>query len=472
MKILLINPPRKNEIIGNNPRIIEEKRGVNPSLGILYIAAYIEKHTTHSVKVIDAQVGNLDYDAIRSRIADEAPQVVGITAMTMTMIDVLETVRQVKSVSLEIKIVLGGPHAILFPEETIALPGIDYLVIGEGEIIFTKLIDALEKKSAFHTIPGIVYKKNGEVIHTETPTFIEDLDALPFPARHLTPYNQYNALLSKGKIVTTIFTSRGCPYKCTFCDRPGLGKKFRARSAMNVVDELEDCVNKGIFDFLFYDDTFTVQRQRVIDICNEICRRKLDIAWDIRARVDTVDETVLAHLKKAGCHGIHYGIEAGTEKILKRLNKGIQLQQAINIFNLTKKYRISTLAYFMIGNPGENLDDINSTFKLMKVLKADYVHLTILTPFPGTQIYFDGLKSGIIKEDYWRKFAQNPTREFHPSHWNEIFSKEQLDELLVKGYKSFYLRPSYIAKKILSVHSTHEFKKKAAAGLRVLKMKK
>ncbi|MFO7559398.1 MAG: radical SAM protein [Desulfobacterales bacterium] len=468
MKILLINPPRKNEIIGNNPRIIEETRGVNPPLGILYIAAYLEKHTTHSVKVIDAQVENLDYEALGSRIADETPQIVGITAMTMTMIDVLKTVRQVKNVNPEIKVVLGGPHAILFPEETIELPGVDFLVIGEGEIVFTKLIEALDNQSAFYDIPGIVYKKNGEIIHTGIPAFIEDLDALPFPARHLTPYDKYNSLLSKGKVATTIFTSRGCPFKCTFCDRPSLGKKFRARSTMNVVDELENCVNKGISDFLVYDDTFTVQRRRVIDICNEICKRGLDIAWDIRARVDTVDETVLAHLKKAGCHGIHYGIEAGTEKILKKLNKGIQLQQAITVFHLTKKYRMSTLAYFMIGNPDETMDDILSTFNFMKVLKADYVHLTILTPFPGTKIYLDGLKNGIIKKDYWREFAKNPTADFQPPHWDEIFSKEALSELLVKGYKSFYLRPSYIARKILSVHSAHEFRKKAAAGLKLL----
>ena len=283
-------------------------------------------------------------------------------------------------------------------------------------------------------------------------------------------YKKYTSLLSKGNIVTTIFTSRGCPYKCTFCDRPHLGKMFRARSPENVVQELEECVKMGIDNFLFYDDTFSVNKKRVIDICKEIIKRKLNIDWDIRTRVDNVNEEMLRLMKKAGCNGIHYGIETGSEKILKVLDKGITIEQANRIFELTRKYRIPTLAYFMIGNPTETIDDINTTFKVMKMLKPDYVHLTILTPFPGTKIYFDGLKSGIIKKDYWREFAKNPSPDFVPPHWDEIFNKNELKDLLIKGYKGFYMRPSYVFKKILDLKSFNEFKKKAVAGFKVFAM--
>ncbi|MDP7197333.1 MAG: radical SAM protein, partial [SAR202 cluster bacterium] len=168
--------------------------------------------------------------------------------------------------------------------------------------------------------------------------------------------------------------------------------------------------------------------------------------------------------------GIHYGIETGSEKILKVLDKGITIEQANRIFELTRKYRIPTLAYFMIGNPTETIDDINTTFKVMKMLKPDYVHLTILTPFPGTKIYFDGLKSGIIKKDYWREFAKNPSPDFVPPHWDEIFNKNELKDLLIKGYKGFYMRPSYVFKKILDLKSFNEFKKKAVAGFKVFAM--
>jgi radical SAM superfamily enzyme YgiQ (UPF0313 family) len=271
--------------------------------------------------------------------------------------------------------------------------------------------------------------------------------------------------------VTTIFTSRGCPFRCSFCDRPHLGHRFRARSAENVLDELELCVGMGIKEFLFYDDTFTVDKQRAIDICNGIVERELDIGWDIRTRVDTVNEEVIKHLAKAGCQGIHYGIEAGTEKILKVLNKGIHLKRARETFELTRKYKIPILAYFMIGNPEETREDIMTTFSVMRELDPDYVHVTILTPFPGTKIYLDGLREGTIKRDHWREFASDPKPDFVPPHWDAFFTRDELAELLTQGYRSFYLRPGYILKRIRRIRSWKEFKKKAAAGFKVLFMK-
>jgi radical SAM superfamily enzyme YgiQ (UPF0313 family) len=471
MKVLLINPPRENEIIGNNPRIIEEERGFNPPLGLLYLAGYLEKYTEHNLTIIDAQVERLDYSALESRIASVSPDVVGLTAMTMTLIDVMKTIEIVKKISINTRIVLGGPHIHLFPEETINLKNVDSLVLGEGEEAFKELLDNIEENSKLREVPGLVFKDKGKVIHTGIRPSIKDLDNLPFPARHLVPYKKYTSLLSKGDVATTMFTSRGCPYKCSFCDRPHLGKAFRARSARNVVDEMQECTNMGIHEFLVYDDTFTVNRKRVLDICNEIVMRKLDIGWDIRTRVDTINEEILVHLKKAGCQGIHYGVEAGTEKILTVLNKGITIQKVKEVFNMTRKYKIPILAYFMIGNPTETRDDILTTFKVTRDLNPDFVHMTILTPFPGTKIYLDGLKSGIIRKDYWREFAANPTPDFIPPHWGENFTREELNNLLIQGYKNFYIRPSYILKRIAKVRSLPEFKKKAAAGLKVFAMK-
>jgi len=471
MNIVLINPPRENEIIGNNPRIIESERGCNPPLGILYVAAYLEKYTTHKVTVVDAQVEELSYSQLFEKITKLQPDVVGITTMTLTLIDVIKTVNLVKSISNKTTVVLGGPHVHLFPEETMNLPGVDFLVLGEGEKTFKKLLDSIHDKDKLLNIPGIVFSYDGEIVNTGASAVIENLDELPFPDRRLVPYQKYNSLLAVGKVATSIFTSRGCPFKCTFCDRPHLGKNFRARSPENVVDEIEICSNMGITDFLIYDDTFTVERQRVLDICEEINRRKLNVMFDIRSRVDTIDEQMIANLKSAGCQGIHYGIEAGTEKILKVLNKKISLKLAKNIFDITKKNKIASLAYFMIGNPEETIKDIRETFNVMKNLNPDYVHLTILTPFPGTQVYFDAMKSGIIARDVWRDFARNPDAKFIPPHWGQYFSREELNFLLTVGYRKFYLRPNYIFRRLLKLRSWLEFKRKAKAGLGVLKMK-
>jgi len=470
MRILLINPPRENEITGNNPSIIEEERGFNPPLGLLYVAAYIEKFSSHAVSVIDAQVEGLGYDALAVRIREAVPDVVGLTVMTFTLIDVMKTVALVKSIDKGIRIVLGGPHVHLFPEETISLEGVDYLVLGEGERTFRELVDRINAPEGLRAVRGLVFREGGEVVNTGLPETINDLDVLPFPARHLVPYRKYGSLLSRGDVVTTVFTSRGCPFRCAFCDRPHLGKRFRPRSAMNVVDEFEECIKMGINEFLVYDDTFAVDKKRVLAICNEIVKRGLDIGWDIRTRVDTIDEEMLAHLRKAGCRGIHYGIEAGTQKVLEALNKGITIEQAERVFRLTRRHKIPILAYFMIGNPSENLDDIRSTFRVMKRLAPDYVHITILTPFPGTRVYLDGLKRGIIRMDYWREFARAPHKDFVPPHWSEIFTREELEMLLREGYRGFYLRPLYILKQLMRIRSLSELTRKAKAGLKVYLM--
>lgn len=470
MKVLLINPPSKNEIIGNNPPIIEEERGYSPPLGLLYLAGYLEKFTKYSVEVLDTQVDELSYQEIEDMVREKQPDVVGITAMTFTLVDVVKTIKLIKSVNRNIKVVLGGPHVYIFPNETINLEGVDYLVLGEGEEVFKDLLDYMDDYKKLKSTRGLVFKENGKTVNAGPRQLTENLDILPFPARHLVPYKKYSSLVLRKRPITTTFTSRGCPYKCTFCARPHLGKKFRARSAKNVVDEVEECTRMGIYGFLVYDDTFTVNKERVIEICDELRKRKLDVEWDIRARVDTVDEELLKRLKMAGCRGIHYGVEAGTEKILRILNKRITISRTKEAFLLTKKSGISTLGYFMIGNPGETREEISETMKLMKELDPDYVHITILTPFPATRIYFDGLKSGIIDKDYWRGFSQNPTPGFVPPHWGEFFTKDELIDLLVFAYRNFYARPGYILKNLVKTRSFCELKRKIKAGVKVLKL--
>ncbi|MFQ5647469.1 MAG: B12-binding domain-containing radical SAM protein, partial [bacterium] len=245
-------------------------------------------------------------------------------------------------------------------------------------------------------------------------------------------------------------------------------KKFRAHSAGFVLKEMESCVELGIRDFIIYDDTFTVNRKRVVAICRGILERKWEISWDIRARVTTVDLELLKLMKKAGCQGIHYGIEAGTEKILRVLQKGITIKQATEVFKMTKRLGIKTLGYFMIGSPTETAQDIEETFRVARRLNPDFIHLTIFTPFPGTQIYFDGLKQGVLSRDIWKEFARNPSPDFIPPHWGEMFTRQELQKMLISGYKGFYGRPGYIIKELLKVKSLSDLRRKARAGLKVL----
>jgi radical SAM superfamily enzyme YgiQ (UPF0313 family) len=472
MNVLFINPPNFDELTGFLPEMVDQEAGFNPPLSILFLAGYLLDHTSHHVEIIDAQVEQLDYAGLEGRLKKSAFDVVGITVMSLTLIDVICTMAVVKKVNPECKIVVGGPHVHLFPEEMINVAGVDFAVMGEGEVTLARLLEHMDDHDALRGIKGLVYKDGEGRLINNGPSPVQDLDALSFPARHLTPYEKYSSLLAKRTPVTTMITSRGCPFKCTFCDRPHFGGKgFRAMSARRVVEEFETCLKMGIHEFLIYDDTFTVDKERVKDICRAVIEKKLDIGFEIRTRVDTVDMEMLALLKQAGCRGIHYGVEAGTEKILKVLQKKISLTQAKKIFDLTKRMKIQTRGYFMIGSPTETREDILETFRLARWLNPDYFHLSIFAPFPATKLYEDGLKNGSIKTDYWREYAQNPTRDFQMRFWEEDLSREELIELLKLGYRTYYVRPSYILREIFKVRSLPEFVRKAKAGLKVLFMK-
>ncbi len=470
MKVLLVNPPQINLITNNIPSIVDEERGYNPPLGILYVAAYARENTPHEIKVIDAVVEELDYTALKARITLEKPDVVGITATTFTLVDACETARLVKEIDKEIQVVMGGPHPYIYPEETINLPGVDFLVLGEGEKAFSALINNLHNPAALRKIRGLVFRHNGEVVNTGNPPLIEDLGSLPFPARDLTPYRKYYSLIAKTQPVTTMITSRGCPYRCLFCDRPHLGKRFRPRPAVNVVDEMEQCASLGIHEILIYDDTFTVKKERVFDICREIKERGLKVGWDVRARVDTITPEMLKAMKGAGCERIHYGVEAGSPEVIKTLRKGITVEQVRRAFRDTKEAGISILAYFMIGSPGETRMQMEESLRLAEELSPDYLHLAITTPFPETDLYRMGFERGVLKEDYWREFAKAPEAGFTPRVWDEHLSREELVELLHKGYKDFYLRPGYIWNGIKGVKSFSELKSKAKAGIKLFRI--
>ena len=469
MRVLLINPPIDNMITTNIPTYVDEERGYNPPLGIMYVAAYAEKYTDHKIEILDVLAEELDYKGVEEEVRKRKPDVVGITAMTFTLIDVIKIAKIIKKVDDEIKIVLGGPHAHIYPNETIDIPEIDFLVLGEGEITFKELIQNIDDYDNLKNIKGLVFKNKGKIINTGQRDFIEDLDSIPFPARHMTNIGLYKSLLARRSTVTTMMTTRGCPYKCIFCDRPHLGKVFRARSAENVVCEMEECVEMGINEFILYDDTFTIDRQRVLNVCELIENKRLDIGWDIRARVNTVDKEMLIKLKTAGCERIHYGVESANPEILKLLNKCITISQVEKAFKMTKEVGIETLAYFMIGSPTETKDQILNTINFAKRLKPDYVHFSITTPFPATQLYYMGIEQGVFEEDYWKEFAINPSEDFIPQPWDAILSRNELMELLDHAYKSFYTRPGYILKKMMKVRSHGEFVRKARAGLRLLR---
>ena len=470
MRVLLIAPNHGRIVLPKYMKAIQSGVGNLPPLGLLYIAGYLKKHTLFQVKVIDALLSKLSLKELEEELENWKPDIVGIHAITYSLPDVLDTARIVQKINPEVKVVVGGPHSSIFPDETIAFPDIDYVVTGEGEIPFYKLLKYLETgDKSLLPIDGVLGIEP-ELSRKVEPYVIEKLNDIPYPAREMTPFKQYSSVVSKHPFSTTFMASRGCPYHCIFCHTAG-GKRHRGRSVENILGELKECINLGIREFFFFDETFTVDRKRVIELCQKIVEDLPEIAWDVRCRVDLVDPELLRWMKKAGCQRVQFGVESGNKKILERLKKGFTPLQAETAVKWTKEAGISTYTDFMIGNPGETLSEIEDTLNFASKLDPDYVHYSITIPLPKTQLYHEALEKGVIEKDYWREFAKNPTEDFKIRYWEENFTAEELEDLLQKAYHSFYLRPGYVIKSLGKLGSFEELKRKARAGLNLFKLK-
>ena len=229
------------------------------------------------------------------------------------------------------------------------------------------------------------------------------------------------------------------------------------------------CQDLGIDEIIFYDDTMTIRRDRVMEICRLLKKENVKVMWDVRAHINTVDEEMLREMRSAGCIRIHYGIESGNQRVVNVLRKNIRLERAKKIFRQTRKAGIETLAYFILGNPTETRAEIQDSIDYSLEIDADYVHISVMTPFPGTEIYRMGLKNGILPRDYWREYAANPDPAFKPMVWEENFSNDELNDMMIEAYKKFYKRPGYLMKRLFKIKSFREFMTKTKAGLKLLR---
>ena len=395
------------------------------------------------------------------------PDVVGLTAMTFTLVDCKLTIQEIRK-RFDPYIVVGGPHTAIFPSECFNKDGLaaDFVVVCEGELTMQRLIDDIEsgRIKRHSSIDERTYRQLA---------FIQDLNELPFPARELTHIDNYYSVLAYDTPTTTAFSSRGCPFSCAYCDRPALGKGFRAMDAIRVADEMEDCVKKGIKEIFFYDDTFSVSMKRVDSICDELIKRNINMKWDIRTRVNVVTEALLEKMAKAGCDRIHFGVESGNPRVVKEMNKGTSIQQVEDAFRLCKKYKIKTLAYFMLGNPTETFEDVKDTLRLSQKIKPDFMQMTILSPFPATKYYLEALQNNVISVDVWKNYANTINDDFRPPLWTQpggIYTREELEKQMRWFYGQFYLQPKFILDRIKEVRNLGQFKRYASAGLSLLSM--
>lgn len=458
MKILLIYPPRINCANIMLLKSIEQHLGQKAPLGIMYIASYLLKNSAHQVFLLDAQARGLSSQQVFEEVKNIDPQLIGITTITDFWYETFSLITMIKRFNPEIHICLGGPHVNVFPEITLKFSGADSIILGDGETPFYHLAERLSRQEDLDGIEGLSLKD--EARSKEKGYFIcEDLDSLPFPARELLPYRRYTSMLGKGRFVTTMVTSRGCPCQCTFCKLQY--QKTQLRSPDNVVGEIESIYNLGIREIELYDDTFGISKKRVIEICKGIIKKGINIIWSCRDRVSNIDQETITYMKRAGCRRIHLGIESGSDKVLRNIKKGITTREAKEAVTAAKKAGLEVLTYFMLGLPGETKEEIWKTFDFAKELDPDYVTFSVTVPYPGTELYREALERRIIPSDFWREFAVRPKPDFQlPYYFEEHFSKRDLLELRNTMVKRFYFRKEYILKKIFKRNTPAELYRK------------
>jgi radical SAM superfamily enzyme YgiQ (UPF0313 family) len=414
----------------------------------------------NSVEIIDAPALKLDANDIVKRVIDGGFEFVGITVMTPTVGTAIEVTRGIKAKNKSIFVFMGGAHATALPEKTLEIfPEIDAVVIGEGEITTPILVEKIRKKENLKDVLGVAYRKGGKIIVNPSRSVIKNLDDLPLPAYHLLPIDKYRPYPPHGKKLPyiAIMTSRGCPFRCAFCSKPVHGKLYRAKSPKAIIEEIKYLKEKyKIKEILFYDDSFTLDRQRIIELCDEMIKNKINIPWSCETRVNLVDKELLSKMKNAGCYIISYGVESGNQEILNNIKKDITLEQIRNAFKLTRKAGINIVSYFMLGCPGDTEQTMKQTIEFAKELDANFAQFSICTPFPGTEI-----ADLIDKKDEidWNKLTYVSNRsESIPFVLSKNLSEKQLRKYYNNAYKEFYLRPSFIIKTILRTRSIDDIK--------------
>ncbi|MDP3955273.1 MAG: radical SAM protein, partial [bacterium] len=393
LKVALVNPPQST----NYPQ---------PPMGLALLAAVLER-AGYQVTIVEANALKLSPEAIVPLVSQA--DVVGLTAMTPTINAALAIARRLRKAYPDLPLILGGTHATLLPEETLAnTPELDIIVRGEGEETIIELLSALSAKQPISQIPGVSYREGGQIVSTPLRSGNTDLDSLPFLAYHLLPWHSYKPHPPHGRGLpfAAIITSRGCPYHCSYCSKPIFGTACRGQSPLRVVEEVDYHRRRfKIKEFAFYDDVFTLDKKRTHAIADEMIKRGLKVPWTCETRVNLVDKDLLRHIKQAGCYSIAYGIESGSPEILDTLDKGITLKQVEEAVRFSQEVGLQTIGYFMIGSPGESPETIKQTIQLAKKLKLDFAQFAITTPFPGTklyQLYSEGRKEERIP---WENFV-------------------------------------------------------------------
>jgi anaerobic magnesium-protoporphyrin IX monomethyl ester cyclase len=407
-------------------------------LGLGYLAAVLEKNE-YQVDVIDCQLLKLSLEDFRSEISKRQPNIVGVTSSTLTYQSALKLIKIVKEACPDCITIAGGPHVTFWDDKALEeCPELDIVVRREGEITMLEIVQKIEADKSYDDVLGTTVRKEGKIVKNPDRPYIEDLDGLPFPARHLWPMER----LREYEDILYLATSRGCVYWCEFCTTVRMhGRKYRMRSPKNVVDELEFLHKTyGAKKFTFCDDAFTVDQPRTEALCSEILQRGLKIEWNCGTRVDMITKDLLMKMKESGCISVWFGVESGTQQVLDAMKKGITPELTIKVLGWVRELGLKPVPNVILGFPGETKKSAWKTIKFVEKIAPDEVGFyNVATPFPGTPMY------DIVKEKGWLRVTDFDMYDTtHPIFETPWLSMKDLGKLREGAFHHYYLRTAFL----------------------------
>lgn len=458
-RILLIYPP--SPVLNREDRCQQPTKELLvipplPPTDLLYLAAVAEE-CSYEAKIVDYSQGG-DFEA---DLREFKPDYLVVNVATPTFKSDINAFTIAKEICPDIVTIGKGAAFLTVAFEVMYFAkDLDLIIYGEPE---ETLKEILEGKK-YSDILGIYYRDDLRVKFTGARPFIEDLDSLPFPARHLVDNSIYRRP-DTGEVQGVIKVSRGCPFHCFFClATPVSGAKVRKRSPQNIVDEIKECVELyKIKNFVFWSDIFNIDKEWVMDLCQHIIDSGLDITWSANTRADTADEEMAEMMYKAGCRLVSIGVESGSQEMLDHIGKKITLDDVRLTVRLFKKFGIKIYNYFVIGLPWETEETVEDTIDFAIELDSDFISFYTATPLPGTKFYDYAKEHNLINADTSFKSAY-----YYPSVNAHSLTKEQIFKLHKRAIRKFYLRPEYIFRTLLKIKSFKEFKNYFAAGLNLL----
>jgi anaerobic magnesium-protoporphyrin IX monomethyl ester cyclase len=419
-----------------------------PPLGMLYIATILAKEG-FEVSLLDQAAKGLTIAETARWVKKENPDIVGFSTLASSGRTAALTAREIKKENPDAKIVFGNYYATFNTERVLQkYPWVDIIVRGEGEITSLELAKRLKNGESLKNVLGITFREKNKVISTPDRPLIKDVDALPFPERELIDVEYHSEVagaVTAPEKFTTVLSSRGCPFRCRFCGCQRFARGvWRARSAENTVKEISLLASMGYKQFLFVDDSFTINPKRVTEICRQLRREKVDMDWICEGRVDYCSYETMREMVKAGCKNIYFGIESANQRILDYYDKRITPQQSEKAVKTTRKACMdSIMASFIVGAPTETREEIENTLNFARKIPIDFPQFNILGVFPGMDIWEEFKAKGVLKEEeYWETGAW--ASEMSP----DTLPPEEIKRLIEKHFNAFIMRPKYMLKEI------------------------